>query len=174
MLLGLMAVACTPSASAPSPSATASDPAASQDAVLGDLPPGCEPISLRGPDGSTVDLDGEWVDVSRDDAATMTWFVRTAGDCFYGVGSVAEFTDYSNHFTVQTFTGTFQPDFTIDGAFLHLGPGNSFQTTPVYVPAVLLIEFEEDGVVIREDREPNASGPRCPRPEECIPPMELH
>jgi hypothetical protein len=176
ILLALMAgaVACSPGSSAPSPSATASDPVASQDAGTGNLPPGCETINLRAPNGSTLDLEGEWLDVTRDDAATMTWFVRTEGDCFFGVGSVSQFTDYSNVFTVQEFNGTIRPDFTIDGAFVHVGPAAFSETTAVYVPAVLLIEFAEDGhPVIREDREPNVIGPRCPRPEVCTPPMEL-
>ena len=55
---------------------------------LGSLPPGCETISLRAPDGSPIRLDGTWIDVSRDDAGRMTWWIRTQGDCFYGVGSV--------------------------------------------------------------------------------------
>jgi hypothetical protein len=125
-------------------------------------------------DGSPVDLEGEWLDVSRDDAATMTWFVQTAGNCFYGVGIVSDFTGYSNPWTVQSFNGLIQPDFTIDGAFVHLGPGSSFETSPMYVPATLLIEFAEDGTIaIREDRAPGAQGPRCPQPEQCQPPMEL-
>jgi hypothetical protein len=138
------------------------------------LPPGCQTIDLRGPDGSEVDLEGEWYDVSREDAAQMTWWIRTAGDCFYGVGTVPQGFDYSDSFSVQSYSGVIQSDFTIDGAFVHLGGHNDAETIAEYVPATLLIEFEDDGTIaIREDREPNVPGPRCPRPEVCAAPLEL-
>ena len=174
LVLAVLA-ACSQASSAPSTSFSASEPGASQGQGSGNLPPGCETIDLRAPDGSTLDLDGGWVDESRDDAGQMEWEVRTLGNCFYGVGTPFEPTEYSDSFTVQVFTGTIQDNFTIDGAFLHMGGHNDADTTRVYVPAVLLIEFTEDGgVVIREDREPNVIGPRCPRPEYCAQPLELH
>jgi hypothetical protein len=150
-----------------------SDPSGSPAAVSG-LPPGCETIDLRAPDGSPVDLEGVWDDVSRDDSARMMWWTRTAGNCFYGVGTVDPDIEYSDSFSVQTFSGVIQPDFTIRGAFVHLGGHNDAETIAEYVPATLLIEFQDDGTIaIREDREPNVPGPRCPRPEVCAQPMDL-
>jgi hypothetical protein len=174
-LLALIAalVSCSSSSATPGPSSTGPSPSGSGTAVSG-LPPGCQTIDLRAPDGSPVDLEGEWIDVSRQDAAQMIWWIRTAGDCFYGVGFIPQQVDYSDSFSVQSYSGVIGPDFTIDGAFIHLGGHNDAETIAEYVPATLLIEFEDDGTIaIREDREPNAPGPRCPRPEVCAAPLEL-
>ena len=166
-------VSCTSPSGTPGPSAADSGPEAS-DATVSGLPPGCANIDLRAPDGSPIDLEGEWLDVSREDAAQMTWWIRTSGNCFYGVGVITQPVEFSNSFSVQQYSGVIQPDFTIDGAFIHLGSHNDAETIAEYVPATLLIEFEDDGsIAIREDREPNAPGPRCPRPEVCAAPLEL-
>jgi hypothetical protein len=147
--------------------------------VLGALPAGCHAIDLRAPDGSPVELDGTWVDQSRADAATMMWWVRTQGDCFYAAGSVdfggLESEIFLDPSMVQVYTGTIQSDFSIDGSFLMLGPYPGFEGAPVDVRIPLKIEFtaDEAGVVIREQRQPNVIGPRCQQAEYCIPPLVL-
>jgi hypothetical protein len=179
-LLVVLLAACGTPAETPSPSVAPSDQEPSAEAAVGDLPPGCGQINLRAPDGSRLELDGEWTDTSRDDAATMTWFVRTKGDCFYGVGTVdfsgmetGMFTDPS---MIQMYSGTIRSDFTIDGAFVLVGPGESFYAAsdPIYYRVPLRIEFTDEGrIIIREQRERNVIGPRCARAEACIPPLVL-
>jgi hypothetical protein len=146
---------------------------------VGALPPGCQTIDLRAPDGSPVRLDGTWIDVSRDDAAQMTWWIRTQGDCFYGVGSVDEVPEEGiseNLTTVQSFTGTIRSDFAIDGSIVHVGPQPDFRAeVPIYAPVRLLIEFSDNGdIELLEDREPGSGGePRCVDTGFCLPPMRL-
>jgi hypothetical protein len=146
---------------------------------VGALPPGCQTIDLRAPDGSPVRLDGTWIDVSRDDAAQMTWWIRTQGDCFYGVGSVDEVPEEGiseNLTTVQSFTGTIRSDFAIDGSIVHVGPQPDFRAeVPIYAPVRLLIEFSENGnIELLEDRAPGEGGaPRCIEASNCLPPMHL-
>lgn len=174
VVVALLAACSSPAGSAPS---TGERSSPSADAGSGNLPPGCDPLPLLAPDGSRLRLDGTWIDQSRDDAGTMTWYIRTSGNCFYGTGTVADVPEglYTHADTVQTYTGLIQPDYTVEGAFVHLGPtSDTTRNLPMYFAIPLEIEFtDEGGIVIRELREEGVIGPRCPDPTFCIPPLLL-
>jgi hypothetical protein len=140
------------------------------------LPPGCEPIVLRAPDGTAVDLGGTWIDQGRTDTGQTTWWIRTQGDCLYGVGTVADVPEEgfsANPGTVLHYTGAIQPDFTIEGQMVHLGPVYALEVA-ITEDVRFLIEFAESGVELREDRELGVvtGGPRCIE-NFCFPPLVL-
>jgi hypothetical protein len=154
-------------------------PSGTDGAAGAGLPPGCQTIDLRAPDGSPIQLDGTWIDESRDDAAQMTWWIRTQGDCFYGVGTVDDVPEdgvSENLTTVQSFAGTIGSDFTIDGSIVHVGPQPDFRAEiPIYAPVRFVIEFSASGgIELLEDREPGEGDePRCVDAGFCLPPMRL-
>jgi hypothetical protein len=144
------------------------------------MPPGCEEIELRAPDGTPVELDGRWIDQSRTDAGQTTWWIGTQGDCLYGVATVDEVPDEGlsmNPGTVLHYTGTILSDFTVEGPMLHLGP------RPPYAPLLRIDEYvrflivftDEGGVELHEDREPGVvtGGLRCVEQAFCFPPLVL-
>jgi hypothetical protein len=176
LLLGLLMLlsACTPSTS-PSPSILPS--ASPSDAAVSNLPPGCEPHEVRGPDGERIDLDGTWVEEVGVDEAPMTWWIRTQGDCVWGAGTVDDVRGAEAiPDLVQTIRGRLGSDFGIDGEILRLGPYSSSDAArQIYSPIRLLVDFDEDGqIVLREDRVYGVVGPRCGDPVIfCIPVLVL-
>ena len=164
--------ACTPSIS-PSPSVQPS--ASPTETAVNGLPPGCEPIELRGPNGERIELDGEWVEVVEA-GEPMTWWIRTQGDCVWGNGQVEDVETQDPFFRqpgqVQSLSGVIGSDFMITGEILFLGPLPAALTrslTP-YSPLRMLIAFDDAGeITLREDREPMVRGPRCPDPVSYCP-----
>jgi hypothetical protein len=178
LLAGVLLIAGCAQAS-PQPSA-ASLPASPPESTApgGNLPPNCEPVELRGPDGTRVDLGGTWIDQSRTDAGQTTWWIRTLGNCLYGVGSVADVPEEgmsANHGTVLHYTGTIQPDFTIDGPMLHLGPVDALEVAVSEDVRFLIVLPDDGGIELHEDREMGVvtGGPRCVEQAFCFPPLVL-
>jgi hypothetical protein len=144
------------------------------------LPAGCEPIELRAPDGSLVELDGTWIEQSRTDTDQLTFWIHTRGDCLYAVGSVEDVPEEGTRMhlgTVIHYTGTVRPDFTIEGQMVHIGPQPSLRSeVPRLSDTNFLILFADDGgIELREDRQPGVvtSGPRCVEQAFCYPPLVL-
>jgi hypothetical protein len=166
--IGLLAVsACAPSSSA---SASLTPSTASSPAAAGNLPPGCAPIDLHGPTGERVDLNGPWIETGTT-AQPMTWWIRTEGNCVWGAGQVDEVAPPGSvsavPHQVQSLSGLIGSDLVITGEILFLGPlpagapGNPSR----YSALRMLVEIDDAGQIsLHEDREPSASGPRCPEP----------
>lgn len=170
LVLGvLLVVGCTP-ATSPSPSVLPS--ASSSEPAVSGLPPGCEPMDLRGPDGERIKLDGIWTEVeSPDRGELMTWWMVTQGDCVWGAGHLPSLGPEIDPGTrpdhIQSLTGRVGSDFVIAGDILWLGPLQlgSPGSPPRYSPLRMLIEFDDAGeIFLREDRAPGERGPRCPDP----------
>ena len=146
----------------PSPSASVQGAA--------NLPPGCETYDLRSPAGVRVVLDGTWVEVGAA-GQLMTWYFRTQGDCVWGTGHIEDvppegsFDVRPDH--VQSLSGRMGSDYVITGEILSLAPlppSAPGEPSP-YSPLRMFIEFDDSGeILLREDREPGVSGPRCPDP----------
>jgi hypothetical protein len=125
-------------------------------------------------------LDGTWVDVSRTDTGQLTWWIRTQGNCLFGVATVAEVPQEGmsmNPGTVIHYTGTIQPDFTIEGPMRHLGPERP-QAPSLRIDEdvrFLIVFTDEGGIELREDREPGVvtGGLRCVEQSFCFPPIIL-
>jgi hypothetical protein len=58
VLLAIVVLAAC--AGEPQGSPSAATPSPSRDPISGQLPPGCQQIDLRGPDGQPIDLTGMW------------------------------------------------------------------------------------------------------------------
>jgi hypothetical protein len=161
-----------------SPSVTPSAsvlPSSASPAEAGNLPPGCEELELRGPNGDLFLLDGRWVEADRTDAGRMTWWFRQLGDCVWGVGTVDD-PEVVSQGSVQNLIGTVRPDFSIDAQVMPLGL-RAFSGRPMsYADVQFLIEFTDDGgVILREDSDSTAvGGPRCPEPFNCLVPLVLY
>lgn len=175
--LALMVWGCTP---ATSQSPSVQESASASEEVTG-LPPGCQPIELRDPNGERIELDGRWTVVrSPPSGPLMTWWLFTQGDCVWGAGQVDDVGAIStspNPDKVQSLSGHIGSDFTITGDILWLGPpppAMPFQLVR-YSPLEMFIEFGDSGaVLLREDREGGVQGPRCPFPPNyCPPPLVL-
>jgi hypothetical protein len=179
LLAALVIAGCTQASGVPSP---VSAPASAPSSVVpaGNLPPGCEPIELRTPDGALVELDGTWIEQSRTSVDQLTWWIRTRGDCLWAVGTVADVPEqgFDIHLgTVLNYRGTIRPDFSIDGQLVHLGPQPSNRPeVPIVSDSRFLIVFTDDGgIELREDREGGVvdGGPRCVEQSFCYPPLVL-
>jgi hypothetical protein len=170
LLFTLLAVgACT---SSDEPTATESPSAAptASAAAAGNLPPGCEPIDIRTPSGARIVLDGAWIEVDTP-VQPMTWWIRTQGDCVWGAGQVDDVppdrTISAVPDLVQSLAGHIGSDLVITGEILWLGPMPiAAPSIPSrYAPLRMLIDVDDTGrILLREDREPGVSGPRCPAP----------
>jgi hypothetical protein len=137
--------------------------------LAGGLPPGCDPIDLRTTSGERVDLDGTWIQVDTPGGEPTTWWIRTLGDCVWGVGKVDEFPEDPLPATVQHLTGRIGTDFVIEGEIVLVGPAVFFPST-IYAPVEFIIEFDDAGQIsLREDREHGIEGPRCPSPANYCP-----
>jgi hypothetical protein len=170
MLAALLIVGCTasgaPATPSPSPGASA--------ALSGDeLPPGCEPIDLRGPDGQPIDLTGAWSGrqpwVGFFQSSTETTWIRQMGDCVWGAVMDAEFRsdpNFQGDFAQRggnlgSLTGQITGDFEIDAQLVSIRHGSPAAPAP-FAAIRLLIEFGPDGeTILREDRDPDQLGPRC-------------
>jgi hypothetical protein len=163
----VLVAACSGSPSV-EPSTSAGDPSASAVAA-GPLPPGCDPIELRAPDGGLFVLDGPWAEAEPPATGAMTWWFRALGDCVWGVGTA------DGAGPVQNLRGTLRRDFTIDSEIAFLGEREFFGSEIAPLSQVRLrIEFEDGGVILREDRAPGAAGgPRCPEFNNCLAPLVL-
>jgi hypothetical protein len=177
-----LAVACIvlagcSSSGQPSSSGVPSPSAGASEAGAGALPEGCEPITLLDPSGTAVQLDGFWLeDEPPDGAPRMQWWIRVLGDCVWGSGSVTAIEiPPMQHGDVQVLRGRLGTDYVIDGEIVLLGVSDAFRSDPVYAPVRMLIEFDDDNaVVLREDREPGETGPRCVDPVlACLRPLVL-
>jgi hypothetical protein len=177
----LLVVGCSqgsPTASGDVSGAPSSGPSAGQ---AGALPPGCEPIDLRGPSGETLVLDGTWTAESHSSGLPKTWWIRTLGDCLWGAGAVggpgdAALFEIPTAGRLQTLRGTIGRDYVVEGEIVQVAMSEfAIGDERPYSPLRLLIDFDEDGtVVLREDREPSAEGPRCPDPTLfCLPVLVL-
>jgi hypothetical protein len=143
--------------------------------AAGNLPPGCAPIDLRAPSGERIELDGTWTEVGTT-GQLMTWRIRTQGNCVWGAGSIEDAPPEgaldARPADVQSLAGVLQSDFVITGEIILLGadpPGVPLNQPP-YSPLRMFVEFDEAGeILLREDREPGASGLRCPEPSGYCP-----
>jgi hypothetical protein len=171
-------VGCTPAVTIESPSVGTGSPVESS-GQAGNLPPGCEPIDMVGPDGASIRLNGIWE--AETDAGDLPryWSIRTLGSCMWGTGVVLgpEGPDVllgSEH--VQTFRGAIGTDFSVNGEIVLVGTERGeVSPIPIYSPFRLMIEFDEDGtVVLREDRVYGEHSPRCFDPGTfCLPVLVL-
>jgi len=170
--LALVGSGCT-SSTTPT---TTPQPSESRAPPVGGLPPGCGPIDLRTPSGERVDLDGTWIEVDTPGATPATWWIRTLGDCVWGVGKVDEFPENPGPDTVQHLRGKVRTDFVIEGEIVLVGPAVATAiAATAYARVELIIEFDEAGLInLREDREHGVQGPRCPNPPfDCPRPVVL-
>lgn len=158
-------------ASAPTPSMPL--PSASGGSISGELPPGCEPIDLRGPDGRAIDLTGAWSpapgSVGFYQSPNETTWIRQVGNCAWAAIMDAEFRSDPNYVgdfdlpagNLGTFSGHITGDFVIDGDLVSIRHGSPLAPT-TFVPLRMLIEFGPGGeVLLREDRDPSDMSPRC-------------
>jgi hypothetical protein len=157
----------------PTPSPSTSAPSAAAGSISGELPPGCEPIDLRGPDGRTIDLTGAWSaapeSVGFYQSPNETTWIRQVGDCVWAAIMDAEFRSDPNYVgdfdlpagNLGTFSGRITGEFVIEGHLVSIRHGSPLAPT-TFVPLRMLIEFEADGrVLLREDRDPSELSPRC-------------
>jgi hypothetical protein len=176
----LVVGACTSSVEPSESEAPSAAPSASF-APAGNLPPGCEPIDLRGPAGERVDLNGIWSE-GGSTAQPMTWWIRTEGNCIWGAGQVEDVAPPGSVSAavhqVQSLSGLIGADLAITGEIILLGslsvgaPGDP----PRYSPLRMEIKVDETGnITLHEDRQPGVTGPRCPAPGGyCPAPLVLH
>jgi hypothetical protein len=162
----LVGCVATPSLSTPVPSASAGS-------ISGELPPGCEPIDLRGPDGGPIDLTGAWSGPPDSagfyQSTNETTWIRQVGDCLWAAIMDAEFRSDPNYVgdfdlpagNLGTFSGRITSDFVVEGDLVSIRHGSPLAPT-TFVPIRMLIEFDSDGeIVLREDRDPSDLSPRC-------------
>jgi hypothetical protein len=177
-LIALNLVACQPSSAEPSPS---SSPAGSAP-PFSNLPVGCSPIDLRAPDGSAVDLTGEWTGTSWFSGRSVgeRTFILQLGDCVWVTVTDERFhaQPVPGEAILGVLLGTLATDFSISGDLVTLlrdAQVGGFSDQQTYAAVHLLVEFDEDGqITIREDREPGVNGPRCTHPPSACPnPVEL-
>jgi hypothetical protein len=170
MFVALLLVGCvasgTPATPPPSSGASARPGG-------GELPPGCEPIDLRSPNGQQIDLGGAWSGpqpwVGFFQSSTETTWIRQLGDCVWGSVMDAEFRSNPN------FQGTFEQrggnlgslvgritsDFAIEAQLISIRHGSPAAPSPA-AAIRLLIEFGPDGAtILREERDPDELSPRC-------------
>lgn len=162
----LVGCVATPSPGSPVPSASAGS-------ISGELPPGCEPIDLRGPDGRPIDLSGAWSGAPESvgfyQSPNETSWIRQVGDCVWAAIMDAEFRSDPNFVgdfdlpagNLGTFSGKITSDFVIEGDLVSIRHGSPMAPT-TFVPLRMLIDFGPGGeVVLREDRDPSVLNPRC-------------
>jgi hypothetical protein len=170
MIAALLVVGCAASGTPATPT-----PSSDASAALGggELPPGCEPIDLRSPNGQQIDLTGAWTGpqpwVGFFQSSTETTWIRQLGDCVWGSVMDAEFRSDPN------FQGTFEQrggnlgslvgritsDFAIEAQLISIRHGSPAAPSPA-AAIRLLIEFGPDGeTILREERDPDELSPRC-------------
>jgi hypothetical protein len=170
MFTALLLVGCIASVSpaTPPPSSGASSGLGS-----GELPPGCEPIDLRSPNGQQIDLTGAWTGPQPwvgffQSPTEMTW-IRQLGDCLWGSVMDAEFRSDPNFQgtfeqrggNLGTMHGRITSDFSIEAQLVSIRHGSPAAPAPV-AAIRLVIEFGPDGETrLREDRDPDQFSTRC-------------
>lgn len=148
-------------------------PSASAGPISGELPPGCEPIDLRGPDGRPIDLTGAWSaapeSVGFYQSPNETTWIRQVGTCAWAAIMDAEFRSDPNYVgdfylpagNLGTFSGRITDEFVIEGDLVSIRHGSPLAPT-IFVPLRMLIEFGPGGeILLREDRDPSVVSPRC-------------
>ncbi|MGH2488984.1 MAG: hypothetical protein ACRDFR_05150, partial [Candidatus Limnocylindria bacterium] len=170
LLAGTLAACSTSPSAAPSDTA-AGDPSQAASAIAPSRG-GCDPIDLRAPDGTTLNLTGEWGggEWFATPGTGERTFILQIGDCVWASITDDQFRDdpQPNASMLAQFSGRLAPDFSISGDLVALlrwvDPFTYGELEPL-VPVRLLVEFDSDGrVVLTEDREPGVEGPRCPNP----------
>lgn len=167
ILLAAIVAGCVMGSPAPStpPSPAGSPPALGAEA--------CGSVDLRGPNGGTVDLNGEWGGgewFSTPGTGERT-FVQQVGDCVWMSISDDQFRadPEPNGSLLAVFHGRISPEFFVTGNLVTLlrwvDPftyGNQATLTDIRPR----IEFDADGTTLLvEDRVQGVAGPRCPSPE---------
>jgi hypothetical protein len=168
-LVWLIALAglSTACAATPSPSPSIEGPSPTTPVQAG-VPPGCEPVDLRGPDGEAVDLSGSWAGsgslaFAGDEVAVF----NQIGKCVFG--SVTGL-DGNVQAGLTNLNGRIKPDFTIDFEVVTVeaeayGPGPRPYGFAEHSTVVLVIEWDGEGRLrLREDREPGETAQRCIQP----------
>jgi hypothetical protein len=177
-VFALNLVACQPSAAERMPSSSS----ASGAPPFSNLPSGCSPIDLRGPNGDAVDLTGEWTGTSWFSGRSVgeRTFVLQQGDCVWITVTDERFhaQPVEGEAILGVLLGTLATDFSVSGELVTLlrdAPVGGFSDQQTFAAVHLLVEFDEDGqITIRENREPGVSGPRCTHPPSACPnPVEL-
>jgi hypothetical protein len=154
-LVALAACSAAPSLE-PSPSG-----ASSSAGPVGQLPAGCAPIDLRGPDGERVDLTGTWAGTG---AAALVIETETAhltqiGDCVRGVVVGEDSVDGSR--SIANLVGQLRPDFFMDTEVVFVLQEGVFPYGE-YSTMVVAIEWDDDGELrLRELRDAGAAAGRC-------------
>jgi hypothetical protein len=159
-----------------SPSSTIQPPSESQ--AAGGLPPDCEPITLRDPDGQRVDLTGAWEGLDGSDVLAapeeQVW-LHQLGDCLYGsvLGVYPESAAGDSETFVVDLGGRIDPAFTVDLEVVFVYQDARFPFAP-YSTMELAIEWNPDGRIrLREIRDLNERAGRCAAQPtfECPPPV---
>jgi hypothetical protein len=177
-VIALNVAACQSSSAEPS----LSSPSASATPPFSNFPTGCAPIDLRGPDGSEVDLTGEWMGTNwfSGRSAGERTFILQLGDCVWITVTDERFhtQPVEGEAILGVLLGTIATDFSISGDLVTLlrdRPVGGFSDQQIFAAVRLRVVFAEDGQVsIRENRDPGVSGPRCTHPPSACPnPVEL-
>jgi hypothetical protein len=133
----------------------------------------CGPIDLRGPDGDTVDLNGEWGggEWFTTPGSGERTFVQQVGDCVWMGISDDQFRERpeENASLLAVFQGRINADFSVTGnlvTLLRWVDPFTYGNTPEMTEVTMRIEFDSDGrTQLVEDRVQGVVGPRCPNAE---------
>jgi hypothetical protein len=161
--LGLLALAACTSTPSAEPSASA---ASSAGGLSGQLPAGCDPIDLRGPDGERVDLTGTWAGTGANALAieNETAYLNQIGDCVRGV---VEGQDSDGNRAIANLAGQLGTDFFMDTEVVFVLQEGVFPYGEFSTFAVA-IEWDDDGQLrLRELREGGSAGRCVTRTLEC-------
>ncbi len=155
------------------PSSTTPLPSASPRSGVG-LPPDCQRIDLRDPDGARVDLTGEWEATAALAAPEEQVWLQQIGDCLYGsvFGVYRPGSDAAETFVVD-LGGPLSTAFTIDIEVVFVYQDAAFEFAP-YSTMRMIIEWDSEGRLrLREDRDLNERAGRCAAQAQldCPPPV---
>jgi hypothetical protein len=171
LVLALMVGTVLAGCSASSPAASVPEsPAGSPPAIAGEA---CGPIDLRGPDGRTVDLNGEWGggEWFTTPGTGERTFVQQVGDCVWMAISDDQFRarPEPNASLLAVYEGRINPDFSVTGnlvALLRWVDPFTYGNQSVMTEVSMRIEFDGDGrTLLVKDRVLGVVGPRCPNAE---------
>lgn len=132
----------------------------------------CPPITILGPDGAPVDLNGEWGggEWFPSPGTGERTFMLQRGACVWASIMDSEFRANPQPEASQLalFYGILGSDLIVDGTMVVIMRWNDPFTygnqAPGPFPIRLRLDFGDDGVQLVEDREPGVEGPRCPNP----------
>lgn len=162
--------ACT--AGATSSPAVSGGPTPSEAASPGGVPETCPSIIILAPDGTPVDLNGEWGggEWFPSPGTGERTFMLQRGACVWASIMDNEFRANPQPEASQLalFYGVLGSDLIVDGTLVVIMRWNEQFTygtqAPGPVPMRLRLDFRDDGLYLVEDREPGIQGPRCPNP----------